>query len=212
MKAEAVFDEFRRRVVDLVTPYLWSDDEVLIYANKAHTDFIRWTGGVRDSRGELSDMAVSAGLDEIDLDPRILKIVSARSVADGRQISVVGATHELARARPQTGRLVALVIGEDEKTLRPVCTPDADYTLKLVVDRLPLTPLTDSSDLEVRDEYAYDLVVGMMAHAYTKEDAETLDLKKAGRYAADFRSLAAAAFLEKRRRAGSSREVAYGGI
>jgi hypothetical protein len=209
---EDLIDEWRRRVFDTVAPYLWSDTEALIYANKAHTDFVRLIGGHRDRTSEVTDLVVPTGATEVDFDPRILKVVSARDTADSRPIDLVGPTHDLARAVVRSGRLLALVTGEDEYTLRPVNVPDVDYTLKLVVDRLPLEPLTDTSTLEVREENALDLVFGMMAYAYGKQDAETRNDEKATAAGAEFRRLAAAAFLEKRRRMGSNRTVAYGGI
>lgn len=211
MKAELVLDEFRRRVDDTKQPYLWSDDEALLYLNEAHNAFVRLTGGIRDARSELCELSVGAGEEFIELDPRILRIVTAR-IADGAILDVVGPQHGLALAKRASGRFIALVQGDDEGAVRCVSIPEAAYTIQLTIERLPLAPLTVTSDLEVRDEYAYDLVPGMMAHAYTKQDAETKDEEKAQRYLNQFEVQAAKAYAEKRRRSGRARTVTYGGL
>lgn len=211
MKAELVLDEFRRRVDDTKAPYLWTDDEALLYLNKAHADFIRLTGGIRDARSELCELSIGIAEEYVELDPRILRVVTAR-VADSYTLEVVGPQHDYALDKRQPGKLVALVQGDDEGALRCVRIPEQAYTVQLTIERLPLAPLTAQNDLEVRDEYAYDLVLGMMAHAYTKQDAETKDERKAERYRNDFEMAAAKAYSEKRRRSGRAQAVSYGGL
>lgn len=209
--AQDVIDEFRRRAVDTAEPYLWTPEEVLVYVDKAHTDFIRAIGGVRDSRSDLCSVNILTGQDLVELDERIIKVVSAKT-SDGRPLSVVGPRHHDALVKPVPGDLYSLIAGEDELTLRCMHIPTTDISVSLVVDRLPLDPLTEDSPLEVRREHVMELVPGMLALAYTKQDAETRDDKRAALFAAEFKALCDRAYLEKRRRSGNNRSVQYGGL
>lgn len=210
--AQDVIDEFRRRAMDTVKPYLWSDDEALVYLNKAYGDFIRDIGGIRDSQSALCTLTVAADQEIVPLDPRIIKVVSAKTVTQYRDIPVVGPRHATARARTASGQLSAFIAGEDDGTLRCTLVPTEETTVRLVIDRLPLEYVDEDATLEVRAEHVYDLVPGMMALAYTKQDTETRDEKRAEKFQAAFAALCRKAYLEKRRRAGNHRSVAYGGL
>lgn len=212
MKTSAVIAEFRRRALDTVVPYLWSDDEALLYANEAHKAWVRMIRGLRDSTSELTYLDLASGDEYVELDTRIIDVISARLDGDvPREIDVVGPRHELARARRTPGRLVALVKGEDEVALRAVSIPTEAYSVRLSVDRMPLKDLTFNSSLEIREEHGMKLVEGMLAMAYGKQDPETMDNVKAAKYQTDFEREGARAYVEKRRRLAKAGTVEYGG-
>ena len=158
--AQDVIDEFRRRAVDQAKPYLWSDDEALVYLDSAYTDFVREIGGIRDSQSDLCTLQVTAGENIIPLDPRILKVVSAKA-SDGRPLEVVGPRHHDALVKPVPGQLYSLITGEDDDSVRCMHIPVEDATLQLVIDRLPLEVVTEDSTLEIRREHVPALVAGM---------------------------------------------------
>lgn len=212
MQAGEVIEAFRRRVFDTVKPYLWDDDDALEYINQAYVNWVRLTGGIRDSQGELCSATVAADSTFFELDERILKVVSARRVVDGRTLFMYGPNSEEARLKPTSGQLVGFIEGEDTTGVRPIYIPDVDYEITMVIDRLPLAAIKDEkTELELREDQSLKLVYGMMGMAFMKDDVETRDTSKADAYTALFENDARRAYLEKRRRGGSSRTVLYGG-
>ncbi len=78
----------------------------------------------------------------------------------------------------------------DEYSLRLVDTPDANFTLRLTVGRLPLNDMLwcDRLDdfLEINNRHHLDLIDWMLHEAYQKRDSQTLDLALAAAYAENF--------------------------
>jgi hypothetical protein len=213
MRASVLYDEFRRRAFDTAEPYLWSETEVYSYLDQAQRDFVRLSGGIRDSRNP--DCYITTAPEEpyVEISETIMKIVRARRVDTGALIDVIGASHPDALCTPHAGPVHSIVVGEDEHAVRCVNVPEEEVEIQLTVQRLPLKHLERSTDfVEVREEQAYWLLPGALALAYRKEDAETKDDAKADKYQAEFERLAATAFLENKRRHGAARSVAYGGI
>jgi len=61
-------------------------------------------------------------------------------------------------------------------------------TLCLTVRRMPLADLTEDTDVpEIRNHYHDFMLNGILEHMYSKQDSETIDLKKADAYAAAFK-------------------------
>jgi hypothetical protein len=213
MRASVLLNLFRQRAFDTVEPYLWSDAEVYGYLDQAQRDFVRLSGGIRDSRNP--DCYITTAPEEpyIDISESILKIVRARRTDTGAPIDVISGSHPDALSTPYAGCLRAIVVGEDEHAVRCVNIPEEEIEIQLTVQRLPLKHLTLGTDfLEVREEHAYWLLEGALALAYRKQDADGADEAKADKFQAIFEMNAAKAFLENKRRHGAARTVAYGGI
>lgn len=216
MTPAELLSEFRRTTFDNVAPYLWSNSEVYGYIDQAHVEFARLgLGGIRDSRSELTTVTASAGEDFLVLSPKILKLVSARRADSDEPVDVVGAGHPDALRKRGTGRLYALVTGEDDGGVRPVNVPDEDVELRLHVRRLPLAKITDGASVfEIPEEHHRSLLWAAMSMAYSKQDGdgEAQDDAMAKDCWQQFLNKCSEAFLENQRRGGSRRCVAYGGI
>jgi hypothetical protein len=88
-----------------------------------------------------------------------------------------------------------------------------ELTLNLTVFRLPLTDIVESDQvLEIAPQHHQSLMLWMKARAYSKEDAETLDRKKAEQFEDKFSAYCAYAKLEQGRARHKTRVVQYGGI
>ena len=48
MTSNELLDMFRRDVMDVRRPYLWTDEEIYAYMNDAYNMFARMTGGISD--------------------------------------------------------------------------------------------------------------------------------------------------------------------
>lgn len=213
MKAGAVIDEFRLRAFDTVKPYLWTDAEVLSYLGQAQNDWVRLTGGIRDSQSEVTYLSVPSGAEAVELDKRVLKVVAARRADTGKRLNVYTVNSiEASEPTITTGTLHGFVCGEDEAFIRPVYIPTTDYEVRLIVDRLPLNPVDVNKELEVREDQALKLVFGMLSLAYSKPDPDVYNEDKRMENATLFEAEARKAFAEKRRRSGSAGVVAYGGL
>lgn len=216
MTADDLLAAFRDDVVDATAPYLWSDAEALRYLDEAQQLFCRQTGGLGDaSSPAVTEAAFAAGDSWISLHPAILKTRAAWLAADGRPLQLVN-YEDLAqrglRLDGQRGPLRALVLGLEPRRARLYPTPDADGTLQLVVDRLPLGLPSDGAALEIDAQHHTGLLLWMKACAYAKQDAETFDQARASDYAGRFHAYCTQATFERERAMHKTRVVAYGGL
>lgn len=222
---------FRLDVDDDQTPYLWSDDEVWGYLNDAIQKWLGTPGGgVRDaSTTSIVNLTVTSGDAWLELSPLITKIRSARLASTGRTLPIIS-FEELfgmdGMANSQfpvstddfdlTGPIKALVIGMEDNKLRTVRIPAANDTVKLVVERLSINTHAAADNpqktIEVDSQYHLDLLFGMKALAYRKQDADTFDKTKADEAEAQFVARAAKAALDKARREHKPRLMVYGGL
>lgn len=218
MNSTDLLNRFRVDVSDVATPYLWGDEEIYQNIDDAQKMFCRLTGGIPDaSTAAVTRIAYTAGTASIPLHTSILKIRDVYFLSDGKSLSVKN-YEDLQEAGfrldGRQGRPYYLVIGmeADKALLYP--TPTADDTLCLLVDRLPIKPITDAGDqkLEVQEEHHLHLLHWVKHLAYSKQDAETFDKKASDDYEAKFRVYCAAAKAEKDRAKHKTRMVRYGGI
>lgn len=176
---------FRNEADDVAEPYLWSDDELLEFANDAEAEAARRARLLVDSTtAELCSLAVAAaagGL--VPLDARVMFVRAARlagelplgraTVADMLEINPFW---QDARA----GRPRLFVTDYQTGALQLWPAPDADATLKLTVVRTPLAEMNDGQDSpEIAPRWHRSLRHWMLYRAYSKQDAEANDPKKA---------------------------------
>lgn len=168
----------RRLADDTVQPYLWNNGEWTDYANDAVRDAVIRTRCLRDdATGEICQIDVVAGSRDYALDARVIDVIGAR-LGD----IVLSPLHAINAAglHTRTGTpgyfLTDAVTGY--VTLYP--QPVATGTLYLTVHRLPLKGLDDGEDTpELPALFHDDLVYGMLARAYQKNDADTGNLQRA---------------------------------
>lgn len=226
MTSDELYDLFRKDVVDTAKPYLWSDEEVFAYMNDAYFMFVRLTGGVSDFTSSATTVAALQGDPLAEIDQNILLVRMATLEPTGDTIKVINAQDVenlsdedfglLRRLNTSTtvGRVKYMVVGMEPGLVRWINTPDQDYTVKLLIERLPLTTITGAGQTldDVAAHHHLHLLKGMRALAYRKQDAETFDRAKADTEQAAFEAYCAFAKREKDRYKHKVRVVRYGGI
>lgn len=215
MSPKELLSYWRDQIHDTKKPYLWTDAEALRYMNLAYFEWVRLIGGLRDSTSSLASITLPADVETFDLDPKIIRVLSARIPATGLPVRIVnsmmpeGLNTSVARA----GQVRTLVMGEGESAMRIIDTPTTDTVVKLVIRRYPLENVTlASSAFEMRDEQTEFLVYGMMQRAFLKDDPDTYDKGRSDRAEAKFRAEAAAAKTASENANHVPQAVQYGGL
>lgn len=229
MDTTQLVERFRSEVMDEVEPYLWSDTEVLAYADKAQEMLCRLTNGIQDSiTPEVCQISYARGDIWVNVHPKILRVRFILKASDGNEVHLMnfedfqangvyagddyGIPYKF-KIDNSMGRVEFLVLGMQEGKGRLVKVPDASDVLNLTVERLPLCTI-DGFDqkLEVRDEHHEALLLWMKHRAYMKQDGEAYDKVKADENEVRFRQYATTAKQEKERLRHKYRSVKYGGI
>lgn len=176
---------------DAVLPYLWSDIELLDYANDAEQEACRRASLLIDESTAqdadavpLCTLAVVAGTSLYTISKKILRVRTAIPAVNN--VALMQKTENwldefYPNWREDTGTPVYFV--QDKDWIRFVPEPVADDTVTLNVIRFPLAdmalaqgPPEDSP--EIPEEYHRDLTDWIAHRAYNKQDAETQDLLK----------------------------------
>lgn len=226
MNSTELKDLFRRDVIDLEVPPLWSDEEVFTYMNDAYVMFVRLTGGVADFTSAVTELDVVEGEPLATLHPSILRVMSAKRRSDDREIEILNSTDigrmttsDYGQLKPllmstQRGPVTKLVIGMQRGVGRWIFVPDANDTVDLLVYRLPLERITGEGQefVDVEEIHHFHLLKWMKSLAYRKQDAETFDRARAAENEALFLAYCQQVKAEWERYKHKNRVVAYGGI
>lgn len=227
MESHELLSTFRCDVVDDVEPYLWSSGEVYQYINDAYFMFVRLTGGIPDGTSSATTLTATAATETTPLDKSIMRIRAARNVTDNYcpvkviniqdQDDLTTEDYGIIRSINNTilpGPVRHMIIGEEEGYVRWVNVPTVDTEIQLVVERLPLIPITRHQQLfaGVREEHHYHLLKWVRHLAYRKQDADTFNLVKSDQERNDFFDYCQMAKQEKGIRKHKVRTTSYGGI
>ena len=229
MSTEDILDMFRSEVHDTAEPFLWTDEEVASYLDRAQKWYCRETGGIADSTSDVTRINMVAGEKFGVLDPRILKIRLMQRASDNHEIELWN--FEDAQFRPYydlssyytpyqialndlTGQVTKGITGMEKNKIRWVYVPVANDTAICTVRRLPLETITTDNlaELEIPDEDHELLLDGMKALAYKKEDAETFNKAKQVEHEQAFLNNCAESKHKRERREHKYRRVRYGGL
>lgn len=184
IKSRDVIKLFRDEADDAVAGYLWGDEEVMDFLADAQNEACRRARLLIDSTTPaVCQIAVQPGVHTYALDPRVIFVRRARLASADRPLR-----HLMMRdldcrpgwendpAQPPLGMIHDWQTGA--LRLHPV--PDAADTLLLTVVRLPLDEPNDPDDaLEIHQRYCRNLRHWMLYRAYSKQDSETRDDKRA---------------------------------
>ncbi len=226
MNTTELKDYFRSQVRDMVKPYLWSDEEVMVYMNDAQNMFCRLSSfTIPDATSSVTQVAVTAGEQYSDIDSSIITVRSATLLSNRRKLDVVSPedldrvvrtdynyyTRLLDDLTP--GPVTAIVIGIEPGLVRWARVPEVDDTVALSVYRRPLLNLdAEGQDLEIPAEHHIHLVQWMRHLALQKTDADTYDPKAADAAGSKFTSYCEQARREWDLYKHKPRTVAYGGL
>lgn len=218
MNSTDLLRQFRLDMDDLEKPYLWSDEEVFEYMTDAQRMFCRFTEGIADSRTlSVCQLTIVANTEWYPLSPLIKKLRSAHRTDTGRPIEIVN-PEKLdqygIRFDGNSSPIKALVVGLTDGFVRAAPVPsEPAVTVNLSVFRLPLKPLDDNDQkLEITEEHHVHLVDWMRMRGYSKQDADTIDLKRADAHEAKFRTYCFKALAEQERARRNVGVTIYGGI
>lgn len=192
MNLRALIDSFRGDADDLLKPYLWGDTLVTGYFNEAEEEAcIRARLLFEKTDASMCRIGVIAGTSTYAVHESVIDIVYATLTDGAGTIYELGFTDriEMDRARPgwraETTRPTALIHYDNHLELN--CIVDADYTMALEVNRLPLQLMASMTDTpEINRKHHLKLVQWALHRAYSKPDAETLNLDKAARAEQEF--------------------------
>lgn len=170
--------------------YFWSNATLTRFANEAENEACRRGSLLVSSSGPTCTYGVSAGQDVVLLDRSVLKIRRAKMASGGDMLASVTAAQMDLSAQSwelETGTPIALVTDYQSGAVRLYPVPTSDDTLRMTVGRLPLRPMEADDDApEIRAEAHPALVQWMLYRAYSRQDAETFDPKKASRALLEF--------------------------
>lgn len=238
MELQDLAAEFRAQVADEAAPYLWSEDEILRYIIDAQDILVRRVGGIPDVTvaaadvgspvTRLQDLAVTASTPFTAHSPYILRIRSGRLLTSRRDVQFLqesdlpavatvpdySSSGALTLDDSDTGQVQFGVLGIKSKNIRWVKVPDTTETCRLNVFRLPFPRITDwdAVALEVDEQHHMHLIKWMKYLAYSKQDAETRDDKRAEDNRIAFEAYAKEAYKESERQKYRPRVVQYGGL
>lgn len=185
MQLSELITLFRQEADDTVQPYLWDDPEVIDFANDAQDEACRRARLLVDSSTpEITALPVittDAGL--LDLDERIIFIRRAR--LSGRPALLRMNMQDMENWNPmwqdmEAGTPTMFITDYTTGKVLLWPKPDTNTTLLLTVVRLPLEVM-DDTDMkpEIAPRHHRSLRFWMLYRAYSKQDSEANDPKKA---------------------------------
>lgn len=235
MELQRLISHFRDQVSDKAAPYLWDDDEALLFAIDAQDMLVRKIGGISDMTVpaasdpdslRLHDLVLTANEPYTAFSPYILRVRSARLVTAKRNVNII-AEGDVAMQRTndygfvwtqvldddEVGQVDAGVIGIIDGQLRWFKVPEENDSCRLHIYRLPYPRIVQQEDdLEIDEQHHLHLTMWMKYLAYSKEDAETYDKTLAETNRRAFLAYCDTARDEKDRQRFKPRIVQYGGL
>jgi hypothetical protein len=176
---------FRNEVDDSTAPHLWSDEEAIDFANDAEAEACRRARLFVDSSTAeicvVEVLATDSGL--VTLDPRILfvrraRIEGSRPLARMNMQDMESDNPYWQNAPAASPRMFITDYQTGKLLLWPI--PDQDDVLLLTVVRMPLAEMHDTEDSpEIAPRFHRSLRYWMMFRAYSKQDSQANDPKKA---------------------------------
>jgi hypothetical protein len=217
MTPTEIKDLWRIEFNDTIVPYRFADSQVFTYLNEAQKMLARETGGIPDSESALTTIVLTASDPSFELDEKVLKVRKARFSDTGKRIDIINEEDMEANGMyfdGAEGTVRALVIGMDETTVYPYRIPKEETTVRLTIDRMPLTDIGSdgSGTLEVASRHHFYLMEYMKALAYGNQDSEVFNKAKATEHRNEFLGYCARVKAEKDRRKHKTRVVRYGGL
>ena len=213
MTPKRLFDLCRSHLADTAEPYMWPDADIWLYMDEAQKEFCKRTDGISDaSTPEVVRLSVVPGQEWVPLHQDILKIRGARFSDTGKPVKLMN-YEDAPRLDSRAGLITALVIGMEEHVARAYPIPSAAAEMTLLVFRLPLDELSETSTkFEISEEFHLTLLLWMKHLAYSKQDAETFDKGRADEFEARFIDKCRNDRDTMRRKRHKPRLIQYGGL
>lgn len=197
MKVSDYIYQSRILLGDGELPYAWEDEEFAIYTEEAYKEMTRLTRCIQDrptgAVGDICTISITASTAEYSLSKKILDVYSVKHSALSAPLGKVTEA-ELDMYYPNWWNITdsypkyyLLNRALNKITLIPIPTATGTNTLKLTVSRLPLISLLpyevevrNFEPVDLREEWQDFLLYYILYKAYSKNDIETRNDKKAG--------------------------------
>ena len=196
MTLQNLIDEARDKLDDAIQPYLWSDAELVRYANNAVNRLCKEALLIVDSiTVAICSVAVLALTQNYAKDDRIVHVREATITPRATPLvkrNLDWLSHHWPTWRSaQAGTPIFFAEDIDEGKITLIPKPVANDTLSLTVYRFPLTQFADTSagravSPEFHWEFHPHIHAGILAQAYGKQDSECFDRQMMERYEALF--------------------------
>ena len=164
---------------DTATPALWTDIELGRYLNEAQDQFARRTHCLADEESAFTSLVTVAGTALYTLDDQIVFVADVAH-SDGTPLrAAVRArmSRSIGQSRPRHYSTDAAV-----RQIRLYPTPDAIYTLSLLVARKP-AKLVDGTDVpEIDEDYHLALCEWAAYRALRNNDVDGTNTVEAGKF------------------------------
>ena len=205
---------------DEVVMLRWSNEELTAYINEAIRQVYRRILPVHGYFPEF-DIQVLAGQSDYVVDPRILRILSARLLTEDTNLCPVDLEQldykTNGRWRNHEGTPSNFMVDYTTGALRLYRTPEVDDTLSLLVNRLPLKEFNwrlKNDSAELREEFLIPMLDYAAFMAYSKDEPNTLDPGAADRRRISFEREFpfTSAYSDVRKRRSTRQCTRYGGL
>lgn len=184
MTLAELIDLFRQEARDQAIPPDWPDAILTNYANEAQLEAARRARLLTDSTGEVSRPTVKIGANVIALDRRVIFVRRVKLDSQSKTLPKIRLA-DLDQIRPdwendEPGDVVAWCPDYQSGTILLIPPSAATDRLRLSVIRDPLEDMADPDDEpEIAPRYHRTLVQWMLYRAFSKQDTEYADPKKA---------------------------------
>lgn len=187
MNLRELIDAFRVEADDRAKPYFSSDQQVIDWLNEAEREACIRARLIH----EVVEISVAAGDPGIVVDPLVIEIFHAQLVDSGGRITELWPTERMEMDRRRRGWRSETRCPDgyvhDDKSLVLNAIPDADYTLRIEVYRLPDMDMAEvTSAPEIAEIHHRQLVDWALYRAFSVPDADKFDSKRAGQAEARF--------------------------
>jgi hypothetical protein len=186
MTVDEIFVVVREKAADKTPPYLVSDDTLIVYYNKVMNELCTELPLLLDSTTvAICNITISViGTSVYDIDSRIVKIRSAK-IAGQTDTLYIWPVEIADKESPNwedadNGTPTILIDNLDTGKITLSPPPDAIGTVKLRVQRLPLSQATETSITpEIPVKYHFYCIDGILAEVFNTQDSDIFDGKRA---------------------------------
>jgi hypothetical protein len=183
MNLRQLIDQFRADTRDQQSKYMWTDDEIIGYANEAVDEACRRALLLVDSSSTASEASLGIGESEIDLHDSVIYVRRVRiSGAHALQPCVSREMDERVPGWEDSQASTPMLFIPDWETNKIKVWPPASAAveIKMTVIRTPLNEMSEDEDEpEISGRYHRALLDWMKFLGYSKQDADTMDAAKA---------------------------------
>jgi hypothetical protein len=180
----------RSEMDDKTEPYLITDAEHIEYANDAELEASRRGRLIMDSTTTaICQISVVANTASYNLDPRVQSIRRAKptGLLPLKRKNYQDMDSQYPGWDDAATGTPIVFIPDDTGKIRLWPTPNASTTLSMIVVRSPLAEMSDETDSpEIASRFHRSLRYWMMYRAYSKQDSQANDPKKAAESMAMF--------------------------